>query len=223
MKKIIDTILILFLLSNWTFAQEINCVRKAYFGKTEICLPQIEGYQECYSDSIVKQVADGTEVPVNMVLGFYLNNETFEKKDSLGLFSFDNYFKVYGTKQIKDYKANYELLKQMQEVLAGNFISKNWELMLKEIDKIGLELEIGVPTVIKTYNLNKNSFTYVMLARYEIEGVEPYTMAMTINGLLINERLIWMAYYLNYNGDKTILELQEKSNTILTKLLRTEK
>tara|TARA_Y100000766_G_C18875819_1_gene590738 strand:- start:1042 stop:1713 length:672 start_codon:yes stop_codon:yes gene_type:complete len=223
MKKIIDTILILFLLSNWTFAQEINCVRKAYFGKTEICLPQIEGYQECYSDSIVKQVADGTEVPVNMVLGFYLNNETFEKKDSLGLFSFDNYFKVYGTKQIKDYKANYELLKQMQDVLAGNFISKNWELMLKEIDKIGLELEIGVPTVIKTYNLNKNSFTYVMLARYEIEGVEPYTMAMTINGLLINERLIWMAYYLNYNGDKTILELQEKSNTILTKLLRTEK
>ena len=64
-----------------------------------------------------------------MVLGFYLNNETFGKKDSLGLFSFDNYFKVYGTKQIKEYKANSELLKQMQDILEGNFISKNWALM----------------------------------------------------------------------------------------------
>ena len=211
------------LLTNWTSAQEANCVRTAYFGESEICLPKIEGYQESYLDSIVKQVADGTEVPANMVLGFYLNNETFEKKDSLGLFRFDNYFKVYGTKQIKDYKANSELLTQMQDILGSNFISKNWELMEKEINKIGLEVEIGVPTIIKTYNLNEKSFTYVMLTRYEIEGAEPYTLAMTINGLLINERLIWMAYYLNYSGEETISRLQNKTNMILAELLNTEK
>lgn len=219
MKKLINTILILLLINNWTLAQENICVRKATFGNTEICLPQIKGYQESYSDSIVKQLADQTEVPINMVLGFYLNNQTYEKKDSLGLFSFDDYFKIYGTKQIKDFKADSKLLQEMQDVLAGNFISKNWESMEKEVDKIELEIEIEVPIVIKTYNLNSNSFTYIMLTRYKLEGVEPFTMAMTMNGLLINERLIWMAYYLNYNGEETILKLQENSNIILTKLL----
>jgi len=219
MKKLIHTILILLFINNWAFAQENNCVRKASFGKTEICLPQIKGYQESYSDSIVKQLADQTEVPINMVLGFYLNNQTYEKKNSLGLFSFDDYFKIYGTKQIKDFKADSKLLQEMQDVLAGNFISKNWESMEKEVDKIELEIEIEAPTVIKTYNLNSKSFTYVMLTRYKLEGAEPNTMAMTMNGLLINERLIWMAYYLNYHGEETISKLQENSNIILTKLL----
>lgn len=221
MRKITITFLLLLSLSNLTFAQESNCVRKADFGEIEICLPEIEGYQECYSDPTVKQLADQTEVPTNMVLGFYLNNKTSEKKDSLGLFSFDDYFKIYGTKQIKDYKANSKLLKQMQDILGGTFISENWETMEKEVEKIGLAAEIGVPIVIKNYNLNENSFTYIMLTTYQVDGAEPYTLAMTINGLLINERLIWMAYYLNYEGEETILKLQKSSNTIVAKLLNT--
>ena len=67
------------------------------FGDKEICLPKIDGYQECYTNPIVKRIADATEVPANTVLGFYLNNETYDKRDSLGLISFDDYFKIYGT------------------------------------------------------------------------------------------------------------------------------
>lgn len=223
MKKTISATLLLLLLSNWIVAQEGNCVRMAMFGETEICLPHIEGYWECYSDSIVKQLADGNEVPNNMVLGFYLNNQVYEKKDSIGLISFDDYFKVYGTKQIKDFKADSKFLHEMQEMFTGNFLSKNWELIEKDIDKIGRNVEVGVPIMIKAYNVNENSFSAVMLITYEFEGVEPYTLAMTINGLLINERLVWMAYYLYYNGEETIAILQEKSNAILTQLVGTDK
>ena len=161
-----------------------------------------------------------TEVPINMVLGFYLNNSVYEKRDSLGLIRFDDYFKIYGTKEIKDYKADKSTLDEMQKVLAGNFISKNWEEMEKEIDKIDLEVQVGVPTVIDSYTLNNKSFTYIMLARYELEGVEPYTMAMALNGMLLNERLVWMAYYRNYTDQSIVDQLKTNSNKILSQLMK---
>jgi hypothetical protein len=217
--KIVYSLVGIFLFVNSALSQEINSIRKATFGNTDILLPPIEGYKECYSEPLVKQIADGTEVPSNMVLGFYLNNRTFEKIGSSDLSSFDDYFKIYGTIQIKDYKANHEILKQMQDAMGGNFMSKNWDLMKKEVDKIGLEVEIGVPIVIKNYNLNKNSFTYIMIARYELEGVDPFTLVMAINGLLINEKLIWMAYYLNYDGEESISRLQKNNNFILEEFI----
>ncbi|MCH6199960.1 hypothetical protein MMU07_10225 [Aquiflexum sp. LQ15W] len=217
--KIVCSILVILIFTNSILAQEIDIRRKTNFGNTEIYLPPIEGYRECYLEPTVKQIADGTEVPSNMVLGFYLNNRTFEKIGSSELSRFDDYFKIYGTIQVKDYKANRDILKQMQDAMGGNFMAKNWDLMKKEVDKIGLEVEIGVPIVIKNYNLNKNSFTYVMIARYELEGVDPFTLVMAINGLLINEKLIWMAYYLHYDGEESISRLQRNNDFILEELI----
>lgn len=218
MKKGFVVVLIGLCLSNWLIAQDTRCARKAYFGEAEICLPPITGYRECYTDPVVKQLADNTEVASNMVIGFYLSQETYDKRDSIGLMSFDNYFKIYGTRQIMDYHADMAFLYQMQMLLSENFILKNWDEMKKGVDEIGLEVEIGAPTVIKNYQLNDRSFTYMMLVTYEMPGVKPYTMAMTINGVLMSERLVWMAYYLRYKGEETITRLEERSNQILTAL-----
>lgn len=220
MKNTLSILLILLVSNSWVYAQEKGCARTTYFGEVPICLPQIKGYQECYPDSIVKQLADATEAPANSVLGFYLNNPTYDNKDSIGLINFDNYFKLYGTKQIQDYRADPAFLKEMQGLLSGNFISKNWDVLKEEIDKVGLEIEVGVPVVIKNYSLNKKSFTYLLLTKYEIPEREAYTMAIAISGLLINERLVWMAYYLNYEGEATIAKLQQNSNSILRRVLK---
>lgn len=219
MKKIIIITLALVSANN-TLAQQENCERVTKFGIADICLAQVSGYKECYLEPNIKQLADMTEVQVNMVLGFYLNNSMYEKRDSIGLIGFDDYFKVYGTKQIKDYEADKSTLKEMQNVLVGNFIAKNWDKMEKEIDKIGLEVQVGVPTVIDSYNVNEKSFTYIMLTRYELEGTEPYTMAGTMNGMLINKRLVWMAYYLTYADESTITQLKTNSNEILSQLMK---
>lgn len=210
----------LFLITNLStiISQNVKCNRNAIFGDKEICLPNINGYQECYSDPIVKQLADATEVPINSVLGFYLSDEIYAKRDSLGLINFDNYFKIYGTKEIQNYSADGNFLEQMLQLLSGNFIEKNWQEVSKEIDKTGFDVEIGVPIVIEKYSINDESFTMVILTKYEIEGIEPYTLATTINGYLKNKRLIWMAYYLNYKEQETIELLKSKSNFILKEL-----
>jgi len=223
LKKIGNIILVLMLLSSWVSAQKNHCVRKASFGKAEICLPKVKGYQECYMEPTVKSLADGTELPINMVLGYYLNNATYARKDSLGSFRFEDYFKVYGTKQVENFKADVKLLNTVEGLLADNFISKNWDAVHKEIDKIGLDIEIGTPAIIKKYKLNKHSFTYVIIATYEHKEVDTFTLAMTISGMLVEEKLVWMAYYLNYQGEETIAQLQDNSDRILRKLMVAKK
>ena len=206
------------MVTNIVCSQTKECARKTNFGEIEICLPKIEGYKECYLDPTIKQIADATEVPVNMVLGYYLNDKAFKNKDSIVSSGFDDFFKLYGTKQIKDYKANESILKETQKALAGNFLSKNWDVIKDEIDKTGIDAKIGVPVVVKSYNLNKKSFTYVMIANYEVKGTDPYTMAMAMNGVLLNDRLVWLAYYILYKDKSTIDILQEKSNKIILRI-----
>ena len=165
------------------------------------------------------ELADATEVQSNVILGFYLSNETYAKKSHLGLFGFDDYIKVYGTKHIKDTEASPKLLGRMKDFVARGFISKDWDAMDKEADKISSAVETRVPTVIKSYSENENSFTYVVLTKYDVGGAEPLVVANTINGLLVNNRMIWVAYYLNYKGEETITRLQENSNAILKEFL----
>ena len=196
-------------------SQEHNCSRITYFGEKEVCLPVIDGYNECYNHPKVKYIADNTEVAVNVVLGYYLNDENYNERDNLEGVLFDDYFKIYATKQLSDYNADQQVLRQMQTMIAGNFIEKNWDEMKEEIAGAGIRAQIDTPTVIKSYQLNDRSFTNLMVANYNIEGQEPYTMSIALNGILINQRFIWMAYYLIYKEEKTIEQLQINSDSIL--------
>lgn len=218
MKNSILSFLLLLVFTNWTLAQDSDCSRITSFGESNICLPVLEGYQECYLDSAVKPIIDAIEPPSNMTLGFYLSNAAFEKRDSMGRLSIDNYFKVYGIEQMRDYEVDRQILKQIQNVFTQNFISKNWELVENEIDKIELELKIGVPTLVKSYSKNEDSFTYVLLTKNKPKDGQPSTLAMTMNVLLINKRLVMMTYYLGFKGEETMYRLQENSDLILLEL-----
>lgn len=219
MKRSIGAVVLWILITNCLIAQESKCSRSTTFGSVELCLPLIDGYQECYLEPSVKALADATEVPANAVLGFYLNNQTFEQRDSLGSVNFDDYFKVYGTLQLQDYKAEASILSEMQGFMSSNFLSKDWDLVEKEFDQLGFEGTINEPTIIKQYSLNEDSFTYIMLVKYELEGIKPFTLVMSISGYLYKERLIWMAYYLNFDGGSSIDKLEKRSNEILLKIM----
>ena len=217
MKKV--TILLLTIICiHHSFAQD-NCARTTSFGSANLCLASVNGYQECYTEPTIKRLADGTEVPANMVLGFYLNNSTYDKMDSIGLIGFDDYFKVYGTKEIMNFDADKSSLDEMEQGLGGNFISKNWEEIEKDVNEVGLNIQVGVPTVIDSYNYDNKTFTYVLLTKYQVESGDSYTMAMTMNGMLVNQRLVWMAYYLNYQDESTIAKLKTNSNEILRRMI----
>jgi len=114
-------------------------------------------------------------------------------------------------------------VEEMNKVLAGNFTITEWDDIKKEVDGLNLDIEIGQPTVVKNYTHNDKSFTYMMLVNYAIDAETIYTMAMTVNGMLLNKRLIWMAYYLDYDGEDSIELLQSKSNAILDNIISANK
>lgn len=198
-----------------------KCIRNASFGSAKICVPTVEGYTECYDNEIVKEIADKTEAAENDVLAYYLNHETFGKIDEQGIANNEDFFKLYATKQVKDLKANTDILKEVKDMLTENFIQQQWGEIAEEIDAT-LSAKIGEPIIVENYSLDKNSFTLVMLVKYEIQDMEPYTMAMTINGYIHAEKLIWMAYYLNYENKTTIERLKKNSNKILSVLVNSD-
>ncbi len=220
MKKLLLSAMIIIVSQYVAHSQHTPCNREATFGEKKICLPAIDGYQECYTETVVKELADATEVSMNSVLGFYLKTETYDAMDSLGLVNIDDYFKVYATNDLQNYQADGSLLDDMRQMLSDNFITKNWDELSKEIDQVGLDAEIGVPVVIDSYRQNSESFSMVLLVKYAFEGIPPYTMAMTVNGYLSNDRLVWMAYYLKYEDQETIDRLKSKSHTIVSELLK---
>jgi hypothetical protein len=42
---------------------------------------------------------------------------------------------------------------------------------------------------------------------------------MTLNGILLNKRLIWMAYYLNYAGEQTIDILEQQNMFLIQEII----
>lgn len=197
-------------------SQSTDCLRTAKFGTTDICIPDVKGYEECYLNPEVKLFADATEAPVNMVLGYYINDESYAVYDTIDILN--DFFKIYGTKEIQNLPANKEVITEMGSMLKGNFLIKNWDEMTKYVEDSGLDVEVGVPTVVKSYNLNEESFTMLMIIKYDIAGFEPYDMCIAMNGFLSNDRMVWMAYYLIYDGEETMNKVESKSNEILSSL-----
>lgn len=204
-------------------AQDADCTREVKFGTVDICLPQIASYEEAYTVSSVKKLADMMEVPSNKVLAYYIDDATFQKIDAFGTFPFENYFKIYATKELENVAMKRSDLDQIQKMLADNFMSKNWDEMKSEIEELEVDIQVETPIVIEQYRVNEDSFTMLMLATYKSEGTAPVTVAMTMNGLLIQDRMIWMAYYLDFDGQSTFKLLKQNSDKILTAILSANK
>jgi len=200
-------------------AQTEDCARKASFGDIEICLPQIKGYSECYEDPIVKKFADATEVPMNEVIGYYLNPEDHAVRIGIEENGADDYFKVYGTTQLATTPVGLKEFESFAEMMSGNFISANWDEISEQIGKAELDIQIGAPTLLEDYSLDPRSFTLVALVKYELGPGVTATLSMTINGLLIHGRAIWMAYYRIFESEETLVALKESSDRIIREML----
>ncbi|HOS49496.1 MAG TPA: hypothetical protein PLG57_12695, partial [Bacteroidia bacterium] len=119
MKRILVVVFALFLTS-FTQAQtgksNIHCERKTNFGEAELCLPSINGMKECYENEVVKAFADQTEYETNKVLGYYLMDSTYKAIVAGSEFEMGDYFKIYGTTKLADYKAGPKELDMINDV-----------------------------------------------------------------------------------------------------------
>jgi len=199
-------------------SESIVCYNSVSFGDIYICLPEIDGMKECYLVPIVKKLADQFEYEGNSVLAFYLNDKTYKQVDKLDEITYDDYFKIYATNQLKGIKAGKKELNEMSNAIGGNWIKEKWSGLKSKIEKDHNYLSVGRPILIEDYSPHEDVKTFIMLTKYQMEDYE-YVMVMSMNMLLVKNRLIWLAYYKDYDGEESINKTKAKNDYIVLKFM----
>jgi len=203
-----------FLFSGFISAQTDNCAREGVFGDTPFCLPVVEGWNECYTYAPVKERADATEAPTNTVLGYYICDSNYVHIDNFENIDLNNFFKVYGTNAISQIDTDTSYLNEIEGLFNNGFFEEKWEDIGDSIEELLEDVSVGVPQGIETYKLSDDSFTSIMLIKYNVEGYGSFTMSMACSGMIINKRIIWLAYYLLYE-DKSTIDMLKKNNEVI--------
>lgn len=190
------------------------CNNEVPFGNTTFCLPEIEGIKECYKHPKVKLRADEIEDVENTTLGYYLNNETFVKVDDIENINYDDYYKIYAPNVGKDYNMTTVEMKQVMSMMSTSFINRTLEETNEDIKNSGKGVQLSQPILIEKFDLNDHSSTLLVLMRVSGENVDK-VMALSMSSILVKERLIFMAYYLDYQDEKTIIKLKENTSTYI--------
>lgn len=199
-------------------AQVPECAAYAYFGRVPLCLPALPGYTEAYEVASVRALADAAEVPTNEVLGFYLNDDTYARADSLGASPFDDYGKLYAMRQLAYVDVEPAQLAEVRTGLIEMFGGEGWDVAAAQIDELALGVDIGEPQLLDEYPLDDGAFTIVLLTRVTRPDGTYHDMLAVITGLLLRERYVNFAYYLDYGGEASVAAAKSRSGELVQAL-----
>jgi len=190
----------------------------ALYGYVNIRLPRINGMTECRMHPNV-QIITKNYLETGPVLGYYLNNDTYKQIDRLSEITYDNYFMIYGDYQRENYRAVEDELQIVENNLQLTlFEGENFEQISSRIDEAYGTITAGKPALLEKYSPQPNVRTMVMLMKYKNENGES-SVVSAINFILVKNRILNLAYYMTYNGGKSIDLLKEKNNEAVKKLL----
>lgn len=205
---------------NSSFAQDVNknksCEKLVDVSNREICLPEIDGMKECYDIPAVKLKADKFENSGNSILGFYVTNDVYKRIDDFEGITLEEYFKIYVVNNMKDKEYDLSQLNEMGMIIENSFIKDNWDKLKTEVEKSHSYLSIGQPVLIEKYNPNEQTRTYLLIVKIESQGVE-YIMLMSVNIILIKDKIIWLAYYKKYEDRESIDIVKSSNDNIVLK------
>ena len=217
MKKMI-VLLVFIILMGCSMRDNKSCSNSTLYGYVNICLPQIKGMTECRTDPNVQQIIQNY-LESGPVLGYYLDHETYKQIDRLSEIPFDNYFMIYGDYQ----RENYHALHNDLDILENNLVQtlfeeENFETVNSKIEEVYGTISAGKPALLEKYSPQQNVRTMIMLIKYMNESSET-SVVSAINFILLKNRVVNLAYYIKYNGGKSIDVLKEKNNEVIEKLM----
>ena len=191
--------------------EENKCNNERTFGDISVCIVEIDGMIECYSNPKVKSYVNESRFEGNEILGIYFNKETYSKINNLGNFTYDDYFKIYADKKRKGIKVGESELDQMMKLMDRNYIKENWNNLKSKIEKNHEYLSFGRPILLESYKPNNRIRSLVFLIKTQEDNLEKI-MVSTINMAEIKQRLICYAYYKDYEGEESIKQAKAKSD-----------
>ena len=206
------TPLILFFILFQLTALAQRCDKTVSWGHTSFCLPEIAGLKEGYSNSNIQALADLSKYKGNQILGVYLLPADFESLTNGASSTMKEYCKIYGVSQLKDYTINQTLYNELEKVIRSKLtITEEFADKIEEYYDID---ELDTTITLENYSLNETSNTTVMLTNMIYKGVIS-TQIITISYLLVRERVVCLAYYVDFEGKDSIKRAKRGNNLLL--------
>lgn len=217
MKTIINLLLII-CSSSALNAQE--CDNIVEYGTTSLCMPSIAGYEEGYSNENVKAIADAGRYDDNQILGIYLLSDDYKLIRDGSAAPMNEYCKVYGTSKLRNVDVDQKQFDEFEQIISESF-SVSPEIKEKAKDYFKFD-DLDTPITIEKYSLNNTSTTAVMLVNSIFDGVR-ITQITTVNFFLIKNRILCLAYYVDYEGKDSIADAKKGNDLILMSIQNSNK
>ena len=181
------------------------------YGYVNIRLPHIEGMNECHTHPAVMAFTERYRQS-GPILGYYLDDATYPRVDSLGRITFDNYFMIYGDYNRENYEAGATDLPLMQEQLERSLVGTNWQELGRRTEEVYNTLMVGQPAILQKYSPQEGVLTMIILMKYRQENGVESTVVSAANCILVKKRLLNMAYYMAYQNASTIDALKQRND-----------
>jgi len=200
-----------------TGGKKEGCKNSTLYGYVSICLPEINGMVECSGHPNIQRIIE-PYLNSGPVLGYYLNDETYKQIDNLGGITFQDYFMLYGDYLRENFPARPEHLDFMQQDLEKSLLGENFEQISQTVEDTYGTITADKPTLLEKYSFHPNVRTMVVLMKYK-NGDTETSVVSVVDCLLVKNRLMTLAYYLAYDGGKSIDAAKEKNKIFVEKLM----
>ena len=199
----------------------LNCKNQVAFGDINICLPKLPSMKECYSDPLIKIIADLFKGAENeQIIGFYLSEGDYKQayENFLEEGAKDPYIKMFSYEELKGVKADNEMLDWMKTQSEKNYDKTTTEKINERFkEKFDADISLAKPILLETYQITPNSYSEVVLLSYRAEGKTDVQVGI-LTYILIKERFVGVAYYEEYNGMDKVSKIKSKNDFFILSL-----
>ena len=189
-------------------SQEADCPTPRKVANHLICLPDLSGMTECYSE--IRDHADNFMIDANQTIAIYLNDSIYQQIDNIDNLIFADYFVVYTEKKLINQNINNQFISSVDSVISSTsfkqVIDENWDRIKSEF-KTKTNLSIDRPVLIDHYYIFENMPSMISIGRYSGDRANRVYVASTVIAA-VNNKFIAFAYYLFYDGERSIQKVK---------------
>lgn len=198
--------------------KENNCKDVVRWGEIAICLPEIDKMKNIYSLPKMQKTLDEWEYEGNTVLAYYVSDDIYNQTDKIDEIIYDDYFKVYSVNNFKNVVADRNGLVKLADATTVQLRTNwnNWGKLKEESSKRNLSFDN--PVLIEDYYINPDVKTILFLMKMNVGDYERIMVA-TMNMAVIKNRIIYFAYYKDYEGEESIKKARAKNDYLVLRFL----
>ncbi|PZW36989.1 hypothetical protein LX95_02902 [Mesonia algae] len=189
--------------------------------KIRIELPKLKKWKELYSDKLVKKRFDKNSNEGTTILGVYLTNKIAEQKNNIDYIDFTDYSILF----IRDHEQKWKIkntdLKRIFDIQIKKASIKtiNIKDAINRAYSDSTFITTEKPYLLKDYSNHERSFSAIKLIK-PYPGNHDYIVTYVVSLINIKNHLVYLGYYLDFNGIESIENAKKNNDIIVTEFIK---